>query len=505
MLSIQTELINSIKKNQNRNAFYIGEIFYTYAQLNFVVDNIRNAIKNTSRIENKHIGLLIYDDIETYASILACWLEGKAYIPINPYSPIDRNKNVLKQSEIGIVLTSHTVKGYSGFKKINTSLLPSPNLVDNNGDYKNHNSDLAYIFYTSGTTGKPKGVPITFSNLISFCKAFDAMECTMTEEDRCLQMFDLTFDLSVMSYLIPLLKGACVYTIPKDAIKYSYIFELMEEQKLTFSLMVPSMLHYLRPYFEEIHCPDMKYSLFCGEALPLNVTEEWADCIPNAKIMNVYGPTEDTIFCTELTYQRNLPNKTYNGVLSIGKPMKGAYTIIVDNSNAIVPQGKKGELCLAGEQLTKGYWKDPKKNKTSFFTIEYNNTLTRFYRTGDLCFIDEDGDIMYSGRVDFQAKIQGYRVELSEVELYAKEGLHKMNAVAITFTNGIGNLEIGLVIEGAKINTTPLLDHMKSKMPSYMIPTKIKFIASFPLNSNGKIDRNKLSTLFIENKILNEM
>jgi acyl-CoA synthetase (AMP-forming)/AMP-acid ligase II len=309
-------------------------------------------------------------------------------------------------------------------------------------------------------------------------------------------MFELTFDLSVVSYLAPILKGACIYTIPKEEIKYSYIFELMEDYELTFALMVPSILHYLRPYFDEIDCPAMKFSLFCGEALPQDVTEEWSKCIPNATIANVYGPTECTIFCTDYTYKKGEQNKTHNGVLTIGKDMQNTTTIIVDEGNNEVKDGENGELCLSGIQLTPGYWKNEEKNKEVFFYKEYRGENIRFYRTGDLCTVDKDGDILYLGRVDFQAKIQGFRVELSEIEFHVKAALNKTNVVAIAFANSIHNTEIGLVIESERFDAKPLLDELKINLPHYMIPTQITFVNSFPLNTNGKTDRKKLKELF---------
>ena len=277
------------------------------------------------------------------------------------------------------------------------------------------------------------------------------------QQDKCLQMFDLTFDLSVMSYLVPLLKGACVYTVPGDKIKFGHIAELMEEQRLTIALMVPSILHYLRPYFEEIEFPDMRYSLFCGEALPLDLTDEWSKCVPNSKILNVYGPTEDTIFCTSYTFIRNQVNKSYNGIVSIGKAMAGTDMIITDENNDILPSNKIGELCLSGRQLTPGYWNNDEKNKKTFFEIAFKDKLTKFYKSGDLGYTDEDGDFFYMGRLDNQIKIQGFRVELSEIEFHCKKYLDKYNAVALAFHNNAGKLSFSTLFGLEEDRVKPLI------------------------------------------------
>ncbi|WP_025663543.1 AMP-binding protein [Aquimarina megaterium] len=493
-MNLVFDIQKSIENNYNNNAFYFGDTYYSYKDFAQVISDIRKEIQSSIKENEINIGLITNDDVQTYASIIALWMEGKAYVPLNPEFPISRNSTVIDQADIKTILDSSETKVFTEFNVILTKKCDTSEIdltpVEVTKD------DLGYIFFTSGTTGTPKGVPITFENLSGFMDAFWELNYTITDTDRCLQMFELTFDLSVVSYLAPILKGACIYTIPKDEIKYSYIFELMEDHELTFALMVPSILHYLRPYFDEIDCPAMKYSLFCGEALPLDVTEEWSKCVPNATIANVYGPTECTIFCTDYTYIRKGDNKTHNGVLTIGKDMKNTKTIIVDDDNNEVREGENGELCLSGIQLTPGYWKNEKKNKEVFFTKKYGGEKTRFYRTGDLCTVDSDGDILYLGRVDFQAKIQGFRVELSEIEFHAKAALDKLNVVAIAFTNSIQNTEIGLVIEATEFETKQLLDDLKTKLPQYMVPTQIKFINSFPLNTNGKTDRKKLNKLF---------
>ncbi len=475
------------------NAYCINEVFYSYKQLCEKISAIRTEVKKLEA-SNINVGLVANDDIETYAAIMALWLEGKCYVPVNPETPAERNRNVLTQAGASVVIDSSDQPLYPEL-----NIIRSKELVCSKIDLEPVNvsdDERAYIFFTSGTTGIPKGVPITRANLAGFIKAFFELGITMDSSDKCLQMFELTFDLSVMSYLAPLLRGACVYTIPKNKIKFNYIADLLEEHHLTVALMVPSIIHYLRPYLDEVNCESMKFSLFCGEALPLDVTSEWSKSIPNAKIMNVYGPTEDTIFCTHYTYERSEENKASNGLLCIGKAMNGTFTIIVNENKQILGPGEKGELCLGGVQLTPGYWKNDEKNKEAFFHIMYDGEMTRFYKTGDLCQADEEGDIMYLGRIDSQVKVQGFRVELSEIEFYAKEFLDKTNAVAIAFTNQLQNTEIGMVIEAADFDTKPMIEYMKTKLPSYMIPTQLRFINTFPLNTNGKIDRKVLKEKF---------
>jgi D-alanine--poly(phosphoribitol) ligase subunit 1 len=489
------KLADSIEKHQTRSAFCINENFYTYKDLAKCISGIRQYISLHIPNSEKNIGLIANDDLETYASIIALWFEGRAYVPINPDIPGERNKFIINESGVRTILDS-SGSGFGHFQGIiNTKelALSEPDL----DILPTADQELAYILFTSGTTGVPKGVPVTRANITSFLNGFDLLINSIDENNKWLQMFDLTFDLSVMSYLVPLLNGACIYTIPAGKIKYNYIVKLIDEQQITGALLVPSIIHYLKPFFSEIHSVNMKYCLFCGEALSQELAEVWQQCIPNAVILNLYGPTENTIFCTSyaLSNQKSLPNKSYKGVLSIGKCMKDTFAIIIDNNNSPVPTGVKGELCLGGEQLTPGYWNNEKRNTEAFFYKDYAGKQERFYKTGDLCMIDNDGDIMYIGRMDTQVKIQGFRVELLEVEFHAKKFLGNLNVVATTFTNITGNNEIALVIESGSVNNTALLDHMKKHLPTYMVPSRIELHPEFPYNKNGKVDINLLKHL----------
>jgi D-alanine--poly(phosphoribitol) ligase subunit 1 len=484
--------IEVVRNYGENNAFCIAEKFYTYNEFARHISKIRKSLKSSNH-KGKNIGLVANDDIETYASIFSIWLEGFAYVPLHPQQPVDRNLEIISQAEIDLVLCSGNNNLFSNVQTIFTSrlefeelnLVPEPIPDD----------DLAYILFTSGSTGKPKGVPIMRHNIGAFMKSFSEAGFKINHSDRCLQCFDLTFDVSIQSFLVPLTNGACTYTIPHDQIKYSYVYGLLEDHQLTFGAMAPSMIRYLRPYFEEINVPSMRYNILTAEASPLDLVTEWSKCIPNAEIYDFYGPTEATIYCTYYKINKKGNNKQLNGMLSIGKAMSGLTAIIINEDGNIQGANQKGQLCISGDQLTPGYWKYPDKTAESFFEKEWKGTIKRFYKTGDSCFIDNEGDIMYAGRLDYQVKIQGFRIELSEIEYHTRECLRGQNAVAVAFENNTGNTEIALFVEDEKTDSSALLVYLKSKMPSYMIPDKIYYNKKFPLNSNGKTDRNMLKKL----------
>lgn len=482
----------------DRNAFCIEGTSYTYRQLAERVSAIRQQIQDIS-IDEDVYALAIHDDINTYAAIVALWMEGKAYVPLHPNQPIDRNMNIVAQIGTHCIVDSAECSVYSawGAQNVQNKLIASWRASFNGyklDAWKEANiDDLAYILFTSGSTGMPKGVMISRRNVASFMDSFWKTDIEINETDRCLQAFDLTFDVSVQSYLVALTKGACLYTVPYGVVKYIYVAALIQQENITFGAMAPSMLTYLRPYFNELSASSLRVCILTAEACPVDLMEDWFKCAKNTSIYDFYGPTEATIYCTYYKLFPNRENLSENGIISIGKPLSNVIAIIVDEDGGAVSDGNKGELCVSGDQVTQGYWKNPLKNKESFFEKEIEGKALRFYRTGDLCYRHPSGNILYCGRIDQQAKIQGFRVELGEIEYHAREFYsHERRVVAIAFQNDMSLTEIALFVESEMSDTEALLEYLRGKMPNYMVPTRVFFKPHFPLNASEKIDRNQL-------------
>lgn len=486
---ILNPVINWIRKNPQKEIFCIDEQFYTYEQFGQTISKIRTAIQS-EKFNNPNVGLVINDDLETYASIFALWLEGHSYVPLHPNWPLERCLDICEQVELKLILDSSEETRYDKDIVLSTSTLEyaSDNLEPKQGI---SDDDLAYILFTSGSTGKPKGVQLTRCNIAAFMDSFWETGIEINEEDRCLQCFDLSFDVSVQGYLVPLTKGACCFTVPHGQVKYVYASGLIENHQLTFGAMAPSMLKYLKPYFDELDASSLKACILTAEACPLNLMEDWYNCATNTEIYDFYGPTECTIYCTYYKLTKGGKNKSLNGIISIGKPMANCIGLILDENGNELPAGEKGELCIAGDQVTAGYWKNEEKNQSSFFMKDGK----RFYHTGDLCYKDEDGDIMYSGRLDHQAKIQGFRVEMGEIEWHAREFLKDKNVVCLAFENSDNLTEIAIFVESEQFDNTDMVAYMRGKMPPYMIPTKWVYVPVFPLNGNDKIDKVKLKAM----------
>lgn len=473
-------LYYSFKKNSDNICLQIENNDYTYAEVYGFAQQIRSQLQNT---DSHNIGVYLTDDVYMYASILAIWFEGKTYVPLHPTFPISKNLNIIRQAEINIILSSIGVHDHFGIEILNsTENLGKQETFPKNSPLSNN----AYILFTSGSTGSPKGVPIQFSNLFYFADSFHKTFGNLSPTDNVLQMFELTFDLSVMSYLIPWLNGAKIVALHKKETKFLQILDLLEADEITVALMVPSILNLIIPYLDaQTQNKSLRLNLFCGEALLTKQIEEWKDFIPNAHIYNVYGPTENTIFCTYYKIEENIKQK--NGIISIGKSM------INSNMEFNEDEADQGELLLSGKLLAQSYWKNDDKTKESFLTK--NGKI--FYKTGDCCIRDKDGDYFYVNRIDFQAKINGFRVELSEIEYFANQKLQNAISIAVVSKDAGNNDILILFINDTTVDVSELLSHLKKHLPDYCIPSKFIKLENFPVNTSGKTDRIELKKMII--------
>jgi D-alanine--poly(phosphoribitol) ligase subunit 1 len=489
---LQLVLLNSLKQHADKPAFFFENTYFLYQQLIERISQLQTLFLN-KKYNLESIGIIANNDFDTYSAIITCLLSGVTYIPIEPTHPDERNNYIIELSSLSSIYCSDITTLSDSFHQRNQlKFLSESEQTDKVKEpFVVKSSVPAYILFTSGTTGLPKGVPITVENLEAFADNIDKMGLRVTNEDRFLQVFDLTFDASVFSYLIPLLHGACIYTLPKVPFKNMPAVQLIEDKAITHVFTVPSFISYIESYFKEIKLPMVKYWLFCGEALKTKHVAGWQGCIPNAEIFNLYGPTEATVFCT---YYRCKVNaiKDRNGVVCIGKPFEGTSFKLFNEDTCIIGTGTIGELCIAGRQLTLGYLNKDIKNKQKFFVYEGSV----YYKTGDLCSIDSDSDYFFEGRNDSQIKINGYRVELGEIENIALKLIGIKDAVAIT-VNELNSVQIILFLVGeVHYEETIIRDYLKKRIPYYMLPGKFIFIENLPYNLNGKIDKQSLLTIY---------
>ncbi len=487
------QLRNSIHQENTNLAFCIRNQSYSYADLLFYVNGIRKMLRDDCPAVH-FIGLAGYDDIETYASILAIWAEGYAFVPLSTASPVERNFEVLRQVGTNYALSSRsdTDSFLFGAKVQVTKDLKSKE--GSSVDLSNWRADhIMCMIFTSGSTGVPKGVPYTFRNINCTLNAFFSLGYDLSQKDRFLQMFELTFDMSLLSYLPAWCIGASVFPIDHKQVKYLGAYQVLQQHDITFAAMVPSTLQFLKPYFKQVKLPHLRYCLLGGEPLYVELATAWLKAVPHTQVVNISGPCETTMACVGYNLNSDMSkNKSHRKVLAFGYPWKNTKVLIVDEHNNKVKRGDEGELCFAGNNVMEGYWQMPDKNAELFFEKRIDGKDYRFYKSGDLAFQDEEGTLYSCGRKDQQYKIQGYKVELGDVERHARDVLEKQNVAATVIQNEKGILEIHLFVEGKTIDSEAIQAHLKQWLPVYMLPKKIHALDRLPLTLSGKLDRKRL-------------
>ena len=457
-------------------------------------DRIRQVAAHPTRV-----ALVAADDLGTYCALLGIWLAGAAYVPLNPGNPRVRNVEILGDAAVDAIVGSSpleaavaaAVECHCPWVDVAPAGHQSPLPTDFTGPA---GADLAYIIFTSGTTGRPKGVPIHHANLAALTDAWTRVSAyRMGPQDRFLQMALLSFDLSVMCTVVPWSFGASLHIVPHKGIAYLNVYRTLAEQQVTVCVMVPSVLFYLDRYLNEITLPDIRLSLFCGEALPNSLATRWAACLPNARLQNSYGPTEATVFCHLYDWERaRAARESLNDVVPIGRPIHGMQGLIVDEQDRPLPPGEVGELVLVGPQVTDGYWRNAQRSAASFFRHTSGGMTENAYRTGDLASALPDGTVLWRGRKDHQVKIDGHRIELGEIEARARAASDSAAVAAVVQGPEGGERRIALFVEGGTTPIEAIEESLATSLPPYMRPAGIRRLQLLPLSANGKVDRNAL-------------
>jgi amino acid adenylation domain-containing protein len=358
-------------------------------------------------------------------------------------------------------------------------------------------NDGAYLLFTSGSTGRPKGVLVRQRNVMAYLQNA-AKRYAPGPEDRFSQLFDLTFDLSVHDMFLCWGAGAALYC-PTDSGRMAPR-DFVRQHDLTFWFSTPSTaafmwrLQMLRPD----DFPSLRWGLFCGEALPRRLVEAWVKAAPNATVENLFGPTEATIAITAFRLPDNrrwlteLPE-----TVPIGRPLPDQRTMILRADGHPALDGEAGELCLAGSQVTDGYWQQPELTAERFIRVTPDAAGEVWYRTGDRVRMDPAHGLLFLGRLDRQVKILGHRVELEEVEAALRRGAACDSVAAIAWPvdgDGLARGIVGFVAESGASNEA-IIAACRRTLPPYMIPALVHRVADWPLTSNGKTDYTRLRRL----------
>jgi amino acid adenylation domain-containing protein len=354
---------------------------------------------------------------------------------------------------------------------------------------------VAYLLFTSGSTGRPKGVMVSHRNAQHFVNVITA-RYGITADDRFSQMFDTTFDLSVLDLFVAWQSGACVCCPDSKVLLNPDKF--IRENRLSVWAAVPSVGVFMKRFgvLKAHRYPSLRWILFCGEPLPADVAAAWALAAPQAALENLYGPTELTVACSAYRWDaQRSPEACELGVVPIGLPLPGMQALVVDDDLREVQPGEVGELLMSGPQVTSGYWENPEATHRAYVVPDGRTSL--FYRTGDRVRRPMgDGPFTYIGRVDHQVKILGYRIELGEVEskLRAAAGVEEAVALGWPLT-ATGPAGISAFVTGRDLDVAEIRSSLEACLPAYAVPHAIHVLPEIPQTANGKIDRAALLKL----------
>jgi amino acid adenylation domain-containing protein len=521
-IDLSRGFLRSVKAHGSRPAVDVSDDVLTYEDL-----FERSASLAATLIRHQTGGVppltavFAYRSATAFAGILAALMRGHGYVPLNRTFPIDRTRTMLQRSGCrAMIVDAESEKQLDqilgGIEDRMLIVLPErQNSHDLAARWPEHcfiggedlepheiwrpqdvlPDSIAYLLFTSGSTGVPKGVMVAHRSIrhyIDFMTERFSIACS----DRFTQMFDMTFDLSVSDLFVAWECGACVCCPPERTLINPGKF--ISEKNITVWFSVPSTAVFMRRLgaLKAMAYPGLRVSLFCGEALPVEVATAWSAAAPNSVIENLYGPTEVTIACTYYRWDPlRSPQEVAHGIVPIGEPFPAMRPLIVDDSLVEVDPGQDGELLMSGPQLSLGYWNDPILTAEAF--VKPRGRKETFYRTGDRVHRPVGrGPLLYLGRVDNQVKILGHRVELGEIEAVVRDESGVDGVVALGWpksTSGAGGVEVFL--EAAGPVHPSMKERVAARLPFYMVPRRYHCLQTLPLNVNGKYDRQALIDL----------
>lgn len=460
----------------------------TYTELNRHANQLSHYLISKGFKPGMLCAVMLDRTPDLVITLFAILKAGGAYIPMTPDYPADRIAFILQESSCNFIITQSDQK--EKLKTINAEKIfpdETKQLIekqsDNNTGIENDEYRLAYIIYTSGSTGRPKGVAVMHHSVISF---FQWAKNLYSEEEisGVLGSISITFDPSVFEIFFTLTHGGRLVLV-NNAIDLAY---LPGTARVTMLSSVPSAAAELLK-MPNGYPPTIKTILLGGELLTTELVNELYDKTSVKKVYDLYGPTEDTY-----TSVWNLRQK--NDTPTIGRPLPNTQAYILDRNLQPVPIGVAGELHLGGDGLAKGYYNRPDLTAERFLPNPFSIVEgARLYKTGDLCRYKLDGRIEFLGRLDFQVKVRGFRIELQEIEnvLHSHPAIMDLLVTVFKDENGDQQLVAYLTLKDKTENIIDeLRNHLKQSVPDYMIPQVFMILDQMPLNANGKINRKAL-------------
>ncbi|WP_037649308.1 AMP-binding protein [Streptomyces flavidovirens] len=452
---------------------------WTFAEVDVLARHWAGRLRSKDGSRPAAVAVLAGRNATAYIGTLAALYADATLVPISPTFPAARNASMMAATGVGMLIADVEVSRDLVAAILAEYQVPvlwvdrSASVPASDAKLDRRRSEVAYVLFTSGSSGSPKGVPISHANVDAFLNAA-LVRYPMAPPDRSVQTCDLTFDLSMASLFLAWAQGCAI--VPASVFAMGDPARFVARYGITTWISVPSAIGLAADAGRLVPgcLPGLRISMFCGEALTVDAADTWSRAAPNSAVINNYGPTEMTMFCTEFTFHSG--HSVEGPTVPIGHSFEEVEVAVVDTAGR--PAGT-GELLLRGAQMFSGYL-DPSHNEMAFTEVDAPGG--RWYRTGDLVRSGVDG-LTYIGRLDDQLQVGGYRVEPAEVEQMIRTSLGVTTAVAVQRRN-----EVVAFVSPAPTTSEPLL-LLKEVLPAYMCPKRLVVVEEPQLNANGKIDR----------------
>ena len=488
---------------------------FTYAELDDYSNRLASLLRDRGCGRGHRVALLMPNSARAVATLVGVLKAGSAYVPLDPAGGMERVVDMLRQCHPKLLLAGgcspETVAELVTAADPGDAALgwlgpepPPPGTDFTLNDvlaapagpprYEAGPDDLAYILFTSGTTGSPKGVPIRHRSARAFTD-WAVEHFGLGPQDRLSGHTALTFDLSVFDIFVTFRAGAELHLVPpRTRLMPHEVARFIEERKLTLWFSVPSQLAYVA-HFDALGSQDLtslRHVVWCGDVLSAPSLLYWKRTLPGVTFTNLYGPTETTVASSYYVVPESFDDPTAS--IPIGAACAGEELLVLDENLVGVPEGAVGDLYIGGVGLSPGYWRDPVRTDQVFLPDPRSpHGPERLYRTGDRGRVGPDGAVEFLGRADFQIKTAGYRVEPAEVEsaVLALPAVTACVVAAVTVDDFSGSA-IGCVYVPAP-DSSPRVGEMKRRLgrtlPSFMVPSRWLAVDRLPLDGRGKVDR----------------
>ena len=479
---------DQVKLTPNNIAVVFEEGSLTYKELDEKSDKLAYYLYENDVKKGDMIAIMMDKSLELMISILAILKVGAVYVPVELDFPEARIKYILDDTKAKKVLvnTKETVDKIAEYEAINVSL----NSDIYNKDVAQLNittkaNDLVYVMYTSGTTGKPKGVMVSNQNVVRLVKNTNYI--SFQKGDKIIQTGSIAFDATTFEYYFALVNGLSVHLLKKqDLLDMKRFEEYVVSHQITIMFVTTQLFNQIVEYKVEL-LNRFRVILTGGEAHSIKHINEVKNMCKDLKLFNVYGPTENTTFSSyyEIT-------KTHDKAIPIGKPISNTTCYVLDKTGKLCFTNMQGELSVGGDGVGKGYLNNEELTNQKFITDCFKNENNKIYRTGDLAYIDNEGNINFCGRIDSQVKIRGFRIEPDEINQQLLNYDEIKESVVAVENHNSKKVIVAYYTSNINIPRVKLVSYLKKYLPQYMIPTYFVNLTKIPLNSNGKADKNKL-------------